>query len=156
MVMTGTDADNPVERKLILLRLFLMAGQMNHFLLVFAGEITSPGHNTSREIVIDAATGRTQFFGSIPGPRHPPPAPLMIDSTALRADHTFMQLPLVLARIKDVILLAASQNAACRSWPLRRQAACLHLASLASFSSPDAPGNAVGSSGMPSRFSALT
>jgi hypothetical protein len=105
---------------------------------------------------VDAATGRTQFFGNTLGPHRPSPAPLMIDGTALRADHAPRQLLLVLVPIGDVILLGASGNATRGSLPLRPQARCLHLASLASFSIRDVPGNAVCASGMPRRFSSLT
>jgi hypothetical protein len=52
------------------------------------GEITAQCHHTGREFVVDAPTGRAQFFGDAFALRDPSPPPLVIDGAALRADRT--------------------------------------------------------------------
>jgi len=84
------DANDPVERMLLFLCLLLMAGQMDHLLLVRMGEITFQIHNAGGIFVVDAAAGRTQSLGSPLGARNPSPAPLVIDDAALRADRTLV------------------------------------------------------------------
>jgi hypothetical protein len=81
------DADDAVEEVLLLLGL-LVAGQADHLLLMLAGEITPQCHHTGREFVVDAPTGRAQFFGDAFALRDPSPPPLVIDGAALRADRT--------------------------------------------------------------------
>ena len=63
---------------------------MDHLLLVLAGEITSQSDDAGRIFVVDAAAGRAQRLDSAFGPRHPSPAPLVIDDAALRADRTLV------------------------------------------------------------------
>jgi hypothetical protein len=85
---------------------------VDHLLFVLPGKITSQGHHTGGELLLDAAAGRAQFFADTLEPRHPLPAPLVIDHTALRTHRTLMELLLTLVRIENVILLGASRDSA--------------------------------------------
>src|SRR6516225_5143947 len=58
------DTNDPVEWMFFLFRFLLMAGQVDHLLLVFAYEITFQGNHTGRKFVVDAAAGRAQRFNS--------------------------------------------------------------------------------------------
>lgn len=121
------DADDAVQRMLFLFPFLLVTGQTDHFLFVFPGEFTLERHDAGRVFVVDAATGRAQFFEGNVGLCHPLPTPSMVDGVALPTDCPIMQLLLTLVRIEDAILLGASRDAARRSWPLRPEVRLFHI-----------------------------
>src|SRR5262249_49108809 len=90
------DADDPVERMFLLFCLLLMAGEVDHLLLVLAGEITSQSDDARGIFVVDAVARRAQRLDSTFCPRYPTPAPFVIARTALWADRALMQLLLAL------------------------------------------------------------
>ena len=61
------NADDPIERMLLLLGFLLMADEPDNLLFVLAGEVTLQGY-------VDAAAGRAQRLEGAFGPRHPSPS----------------------------------------------------------------------------------
>src|SRR5271166_1041260 len=111
------DADDPIERMLRLLRLLLMVRQADHLLFVLPGEITPQRHDAGRKFVVDPTTRSTELLVSGLRPRHPLPAPVVIDGAALRADRALKQLLLSLVRVEDMILLGVPGNPTTGSRP---------------------------------------
>jgi hypothetical protein len=67
---------------LLVLRLFLMAGQMDQLVSVLPGKIAPQRDDAGREPLLDAAAGGSQFLADTLEQPHRSPAPLVIDRTA--------------------------------------------------------------------------
>ncbi len=106
------DADDPVERVLILFDFLLVARQAKHLLPVLCGEGTGQRHDAGGKFVVDPPAHGTQLFDSVRSPCQPLPAGVVVDGAALRTDRPLVQLLLPLIGIEDVVLLGVSGDPA--------------------------------------------
>jgi hypothetical protein len=90
------DADDPIERMLLLLGFLLMADEPDNLLFVLAGEVALQGYDTAGNLSLMRRQA-VHSASKAPSARaiHRP-APLVTEGAALRADRPVMQLLLTL------------------------------------------------------------
>jgi hypothetical protein len=124
------DADDPVERVLVLFDFLLVARQAKHLLPVLCGEGAAQRHDAGRELVVDPPARGTQLFDSARSPSQPLPASVLVYGTALGTDRPLVQLFLPLIGIEDVVLLGVSGDPAVprnHDRPVLRYVSCFHM-----------------------------